>query len=300
MLNVTIHLGSATPFSSRAGPRAPACHERLSAPAPLSLPLGPTRLHLARLCANSDAPPARVAPGSRSGCRPPVGARPHDRPRTTWHPHGRTPFSSPFSLSATPSTELAQKHGRPRSAPPLEHHLPPHRSHAWTAAPPSPDCLGEPRLHSSCPAPPRDPTGARRQHLGVVEPPPSWRRACHHTRTPRAVTTSRACDARALPRATQVVFPAGTSHQAAASRLLRPTARSRPPHPVGCSLGPVSAQYCAAVFKCFSIVLNSRNRFKLQKFIETCRSVQNLQNKFSMNPFEPLFTVDLTKLNFAS
>jgi hypothetical protein len=45
---------------------------------------------------------------------------------------------------------------------------------------------------------------------------------------------------------------------------------------VGCSLRPVSAQYCARGFKCFSIVLNSRNYFKLQKFVETCRDVQNL------------------------
>jgi hypothetical protein len=68
--------------------------------------------------------------------------------------------------------------------------------------------------------------------------------------------------------------------------------------PVGCSLRPVSAQYCATVFKCFSIVLNSRNCFKLQKFVETCRNIQNLQNKFCMNPLEPLLTVGLTKLTF--
>jgi hypothetical protein len=113
---------------------------------------------------------------------------------------------------------------------------------------------------------------------------------------PHAQTSRGAC---ALPRATRAVFPAGPSRQAAASRLFRPIARSRPPRPVGCSLGPVSAQYCATVFKCFSIVLNLRNCPKLQKFVETCRNVQNFQNKFCMNPLEPLFTVGLTKLTVA-
>jgi hypothetical protein len=51
-------------------------------------------------------------------------------------------------------------------------------------------------------------------------------------------------------------------------------------------------------FKYFSIVLNSKNCFKLQKFVETCRNVQQLQNKFCMNPIEPLITVGLTKLTF--
>jgi hypothetical protein len=37
--------------------------------------------------------------------------------------------------------------------------------------------------------------------------------------------------------------------------------------------GRFSVQYCARGFKCFSIVLNFRNCFKLQKSVETCRSV---------------------------
>jgi hypothetical protein len=49
----------------------------------------------------------------------------------------------------------------------------------------------------------------------------------------------------------------------------------------------------------FPIVLNCRNRFKLQKFIETCMNVKKLQNKFCMNPLEPLFTEGLTRLTFA-
>jgi hypothetical protein len=62
--------------------------------------------------------------------------------------------------------------------------------------------------------------------------------------------------------------------------------------------GRFSAPYCARGFKCFSIVLNSRNHFKFQNFVETRRNVQNLQNKFYMNPLEPLFAVGLTKLTF--
>jgi hypothetical protein len=103
---------------------------------------------------------------------------------------------------------------------------------------------------------------------------------------------------RVLQRAAQAICPAGLGCQAVAQPAFWPTARSWPPCPVGCSLGPVSAQYCATVFKCFSIVSNFRNCFKLQKFVETCRNVQKLQNKFCMNPLEPLFTVGLTKLTF--
>jgi hypothetical protein len=137
MLNVTIHLGSPTPFSSRTGPRAPARH---STPAPFSLPPGPTHQCPARLCPNSDAPPMRAAFGSRlvgtrSRRRLPVGARPHDCPRATWHPHGRTPpLSPPFPLSAAPPIEPFEHNRTSRplsrhqllSGPPLKHRLPLH------------------------------------------------------------------------------------------------------------------------------------------------------------------------------
>jgi hypothetical protein len=68
----------------------------------------------------------------------------------------------------------------------------------------------------------------------------------------------------------------------------------------GARNAPASAPttYCTRGFKCFSIVLNFKNYFKLQKFIETCRNVQKLQNKFCINPLEPLFTVGSTKLTF--
>jgi hypothetical protein len=98
--------------------------------------------------------------------------------------------------------------------------------------------------------------------------------------------------------ATWAIFPTGPSRQAVASQLFRPTVRGMPPRPVGYASGRFSAQYCVRGFKCFLIVLNYRNCFKLQKFVETCRNVQNFQNKFYMNPLEPLFTVDLTKLSF--
>jgi hypothetical protein len=37
---------------------------------------------------------------------------------------------------------------------------------------------------------------------------------------------------------------------------------------------------------------------QISKFVETCRNVQKLQNKFCMNTLEPLYTVGLTKLSF--
>jgi hypothetical protein len=148
MLNVTIHLGSATPFSCRAGPRAPVHRAHLSAPALLSLPPGPARQRPASLCPNSDTPPARAASvsrpaGTRSGRHPPVRARPQERPRAAWHPHGRTPLlSAPFPLSAAPPTEPFERdrtsHPLSRhqllSGPPLKHRLPPHYFCAHTAA----------------------------------------------------------------------------------------------------------------------------------------------------------------------
>jgi hypothetical protein len=139
---------------------------------------------------------------------------------------------------------------------------------------------------------------------GNTLPPSSHRRAAgEHATAPSHARSARgdqagARVARALQRAAQVVFSAGLGCQVVAQSAFQLTAHSKPPRPVGCSLRPVSAQYCATVFKCFLIVLNSRNHFRLQKFIESCRNVQNLPNKFCMNPLEPLFTVGLTKLIF--
>jgi hypothetical protein len=65
-----------------------------------------------------------------------------------------------------------------------------------------------------------------------------------------------------------------------------------------CSRELISNQHCAADFKSFPIVFNSRNCFKLTKFVETYRNVQKLRNKFCWTPLESLYTVGLTKLTF--
>jgi hypothetical protein len=131
MLNVTIHLGSATPFSSRAGPRAPACHERLSAPAPLSLPLGPTRLHLAR------PGHGRVA-ARRSGPGPTTAPAPRGTPTAG------PPLSSLFSLTATPLVHslVTDPTPPPSRAPPPSPPFPrPYRCLRPPEASPSPQIL---------------------------------------------------------------------------------------------------------------------------------------------------------------
>jgi hypothetical protein len=61
---------------------------------------------------------------------------------------------------------------------------------------------------------------------------------------------------------------------------------------------PDLAQHCVMILNYFSIVLNSRNYFKLPKFVETCKNVQKLQAKICINTLEPLYTVGLTKLTF--
>jgi hypothetical protein len=38
------------------------------------------------------------------------------------------------------------------------------------------------------------------------------------------------------------------------------------------------------ILNAFSIVLNNRKHSKLPKFVEACRSVQKLQNKFCWTP----------------
>jgi hypothetical protein len=69
---------------------------------------------------------------------------------------------------------------------------------------------------------------------------------------------------------------------------------ARTPQAVGQMRSPT---LCSALIV-FPIILISKNCFKFPKFIETYRNVQKLQNKFCMNPLEPIFTVGLTKLAF--
>jgi hypothetical protein len=76
------------------------------------------------------------------------------------------------------------------------------------------------------------------------------------------------------------------------------TARDRLPRLTSCNPGSVAGLVLCRAFNHFSIVLNFKHCFKLQKFVKTCRNVQNLQNKFYMNPLEPLLTAGLTKLTF--
>jgi hypothetical protein len=109
---------------------------------------------------------------------------------------------------------------------------------------------------------------------------PARARAAHgdHTVSVRPVSAHRGPPGRG-----PAGFLAGRVWQAAG-----PSAASR-----GLDFGPTLYDNFKSFFNC----LNSRNCFKLQEFVETCRDVQKLENKFFMNPLEPLFTVGLIKLS---
>jgi hypothetical protein len=138
MPNVTVHLGSTTLFSSRAGPCAPARHSRLSAPSPLSLPPGP-----AHVSASAPRPGhGRLGHGRGAARRSGLGPMTAPVPRGTPTEGPHSPLLFPSQPRRRPSS--LQKHGRPatrplphhrpRSGPPLERCLPPHRFRARTAA----------------------------------------------------------------------------------------------------------------------------------------------------------------------
>jgi hypothetical protein len=57
---------------------------------------------------------------------------------------------------------------------------------------------------------------------------------------------------------------------------------------------PDAGRRFLSFFNCF----NFQKLFKLPKFVETCRNVQKLQNKFCMNILQPLFTVGLDNFTF--
>jgi hypothetical protein len=123
MLNVIVHLGSATPFSSRVGPHAPARRACLSAPSPLSLPPEPAHQRqraAVRIAARARAASRSRPAGTRSGRHPPVGARPHDRPRIVWHPHARAPLPAlpSFSPLCRAADRAVQTHHPSRAPPP--------------------------------------------------------------------------------------------------------------------------------------------------------------------------------------
>jgi hypothetical protein len=106
---------------------------------------------------------------------------------------------------------------------------------------------------------PRDPL----EISGNTLPPLSHRRAAdEHAIVPSCAQSARGdrTGARAAAgRAGRLL--AGLGCQAVAQPAFRPTARGRPPRPVGSSLGPASTRYCAGDFKCFS------NCFKPQKLM---------------------------------
>jgi hypothetical protein len=99
-------------------------------------------------------------------------------------------------------------------------------------APPTHHQLGEPRRRSSCPAPPQDPTGARRQHIATGQPPPHRRQARHRADVRAScVQWPHRERARRAPRfhASQAASSAGLGRQAVAQLAFWPTARGRPP-----------------------------------------------------------------------
>jgi hypothetical protein len=147
MLNVTVHLGPAIPFSSRAGPRAPlrsllALTATGARPAPLSEQQRGAR---------------RPGHGRLEHCRGAAhrsGPGPHDRPHATWHPHGRTP---PPLLSFFPPSRAADR-ARSKTRPTRHLSTPSSLTPLWPpsrAPPPSPlfprpdRCLWPPKASPS-------------------------------------------------------------------------------------------------------------------------------------------------------
>jgi hypothetical protein len=132
--NLTVHLGSASQLSSRAGPRAPALST-----APADRPAPPVSGTVAQHCAaahpsgvslpalsNRNARTRRTSPTSAAiGPLPGDARRAPWHPRAAWHPHARDPhlFPSSFpSAALPPSRSLLHSFPRPYSSPtvPLE------------------------------------------------------------------------------------------------------------------------------------------------------------------------------------
>jgi hypothetical protein len=134
------------------------------------------------------------------------------------------------------------------------------------------------------------------------------------TASPRCLTPHQAADdwAPVASRPTcQPRLPRRADPTALHCRPFSPLGRAARARPRGCFSRPrvagrhapwavASGRFSASAlgFKCFLIVLNSRNCFKLHKFTETCRNVQKFRNKICGTPIEPLFIVGLTKLAF--
>jgi hypothetical protein len=131
MQNLTVYLGSATPLSLRAGPRAPALST-----VPGTKPRPTRQRPLSPLC------PAGT----------PVGARPNYTPRAAWHHHARDShlFPSPFPSAALPPSRTLPARAAPlvlpcpllsepfSRAPELPHRSPHLDCHLRPPAAPSP------------------------------------------------------------------------------------------------------------------------------------------------------------------
>jgi hypothetical protein len=256
----------------------------------------------ARRCSATTPPPACAVAGPL-----PPDAAPLRCPR-----HARAPSLSPHASPENPDPPPP-----PPSVPCFSS-----RSDAAPATTFPASAAGPPRGR-------RHPTGAalppERRRVGPFPPP--------HRRSTSSVSPTSALLARCHPGTPPVLtgstLPSASPHHTAVERVLAPAraraargdhagahaTRGSPPRPRGCfgrprvagrhapwaiASGQFSAQYYARGFKCFSILLNSRNCFKFQKFIETCRNSHKLQNKFCIIPLEPLFIVGLTKLILCS
>jgi hypothetical protein len=127
MQNLTVHLGSATPLSSRAGPRAPALSTTpIDRPAPLVS--GTTARHCVVAHPSGASLPRSVRPAraraahvarerltqAAVGRRPPVGARPHGTPAPTPRtPHFLPPLSPLLRCRRAARSPLALLHSFP-------------------------------------------------------------------------------------------------------------------------------------------------------------------------------------------
>jgi hypothetical protein len=188
-------------------------------------------------------------------------------------------------------TDLSFSTGDRRSCPAAHRHSP-HRSPSATT--PSVMRLSEPQLPCPCPADYPIPTGGLGEDLATPQPP-ARRRESHHR-----VSSGRGDRPECTPSVPLRHGLAGPQWSWQLGPMpIQPSELSRPstrePHR---PWAECEAQYCVTVRIFFQFILIPRNCFKIQKFVETCSNVQNLQNKFCMNPLEPLFIVGLTKLTF--
>jgi hypothetical protein len=324
-----------TPSYCPLGPAlsCPTCH---SLPPHRARPLPPlftrvcrTRVMCAaRRCLSGLELPRQCHAGSCGATPRPLPLR--SSPTSTWHRAG-TPLPAFFPL---PRAERIQKCRPPSRSPLPLCSLSPKLKHV-AASPSSRDSVHRPRTpKSQIPSPIFLPSNVivvvppplgetlpihchflswGRPHLphpplqlpklaGVTADPPSDEDAAAlpHRRLTSSRSPASTLLARCICRVVVVLEPktlsSASRHRAARPWPSRPCVAGR--QATHCSHRPVSVRHYAVNFNLFSIVFNSRNCFKLPKFVKTCMNVQKLQNKFCWTPLEPLYTVGLTKLTF--